>query len=196
MSIERRQRGLTLVELIMFMVIIGVAVVGVLQVLSLSARNSADPLRRKQALAIAEGLMEEVRLAKFTFCDPIDPNVETATSVADCTAGLAEQAGQEIGASTIRPYDNVSDYADRIKGFGFSVPYNADANNTSFTYTTYENGVALPPIVFTATVTITLDTLGSISVAGEVLRITVIVTYGTENIVLDSYRTRYAPNAI
>lgn len=71
MSTRRpRQRGVTLIELIVFIVIVSVAVVGVLQALRMSSANSADPLRRKQALMIAEGLMEEVQLAKFTYCDP------------------------------------------------------------------------------------------------------------------------------
>ena len=43
MSIKRRQRGLTMVELIIFIVIVGVAVVGILQVLTLNTRSSADP---------------------------------------------------------------------------------------------------------------------------------------------------------
>jgi MSHA pilin protein MshD len=51
---HRRQSGLTLVELVIFIVIVSIAVVGVLQVISLTTRHSVDPQTRKQALAIAE----------------------------------------------------------------------------------------------------------------------------------------------
>eukprot|EP01034_Spumella_vulgaris_P031805 gene31805-39287_t len=65
-----------MIELIIFIVIVGVAVVGILQVLTLNTRSSADPARRKQAMAIAEGLMEEVRQAAFTWCDFSDPHFD------------------------------------------------------------------------------------------------------------------------
>ena len=57
------QRGLSLIELIVFIVIVGVALVGVLSVLNWTAANSATPMVRKQVVAVAEGLMEEI-LAK------------------------------------------------------------------------------------------------------------------------------------
>ncbi len=65
----RRQRGVTLIELIVFIVIVSVGLAGVLASLNVSVRGSADPLQPKQALAIAEGLLEEVLLKNYT-----DPN--------------------------------------------------------------------------------------------------------------------------
>jgi MSHA pilin protein MshD len=56
------QRGISLIELIMFIVIISVAMVGILTVMNLVTRNSADPLVRKQALAVAEAMLEEIKL--------------------------------------------------------------------------------------------------------------------------------------
>lgn len=56
----RCQAGVTLVELILFMVIVSIAVVAVLQVFSLTATANADPLLRRQSLAIAQALIEEV----------------------------------------------------------------------------------------------------------------------------------------
>ena len=55
-----RQRGLTLIELIMFIVIVSVGLAGVLGVMNVTTRSSADPVVRKQALAIAEAMMDEV----------------------------------------------------------------------------------------------------------------------------------------
>ena len=56
-------------------------------------KASVDPLVRKQALAIAASLMEEIQLKGFTYCDPDDPNVYTATSTAGCTATFVEVIG-------------------------------------------------------------------------------------------------------
>lgn len=185
-EISTRQRGLTLIELVMFIVIVSVAVVGVLQVLNLTTRYSADPQLRKQALAIAEGLLEEVELARFTYCDPSDANAESATSTADCA--IKENLGPDAGET--RPFDNVNDY-----WLAVPVSYTTDAAGNSF------------PAGYAATVSIVPAALGPAGVLQiaayatpqnmNVLRITVSVTYDNNNsIVLDGYRTRYAPNAV
>ncbi|MBI4808360.1 MAG: pilus assembly protein MshD [Nitrosomonadales bacterium] len=56
------QRGISLIELIIFIVIVSVAVVGILLVMNQVTAHSADPLIRKQALAVAESMLEEIRL--------------------------------------------------------------------------------------------------------------------------------------
>jgi MSHA pilin protein MshD len=60
-----RQRGISLIELIMFIVIIGIAVTGLLGVMNKVMGHSADPLIHKQALAAAESLLEEIELQDF-----------------------------------------------------------------------------------------------------------------------------------
>jgi MSHA pilin protein MshD len=116
----RQQQGLTLIELVMFIVIVGVAAAGILQVLNMANKNSADPIRRKQAMLIAEAYMEEVQLASFTACDPADANASTATISAVGVAGdttrcananTVETWGPEAGNA--RPYDNINDYVPR-----------------------------------------------------------------------------------
>lgn len=62
-AISRCQRGLTLVELIVFIVIISVGLVGILAVMNITVRSSADPMLRKQAMTMAEAILDEV-LAK------------------------------------------------------------------------------------------------------------------------------------
>lgn len=192
MYIKSRQRGLTLVELIMFIVIVGIAVVSILQLFAVNGRRSADPMARKQAMAIAESLIEEVRLASFTYCDIADPNVTTASSPSACTT--PEVVGPELANNNSRPFDNVNDYVSQL--------------GTAQTYTTDVAGVAgvAFPAGYTATVTINADaTLGPVgaklasdgsSANMNVLRITVTVTYGSDSVVLETYRTRYAPNSV
>jgi MSHA pilin protein MshD len=174
---------LTLIELIMFIVIVGIAVAGVASVLRFTTTQSTDPVRRKQALLIAEAIIEEISLAQFTFCDPNSDNATTANSVAECT--IPEGFGPELGNS--RPYDNVNDYS------GTPSPFVGAGGKL-----TDVNGNALSLDGYTATLTIVPEDLGGI-VAGpnsnpEVLRITVVVSFDNGKTVrLDGYRTRYAP---
>lgn len=64
-ALNIRQLGVSLIELIMFIVIISIAVTGILLVMNKVTGHSADTLIRKQALAIAESLLEEVELQDF-----------------------------------------------------------------------------------------------------------------------------------
>ncbi|MGQ5525042.1 prepilin-type N-terminal cleavage/methylation domain-containing protein [Chitinimonas sp. PSY-7] len=63
---RHRAHGFTLLELLFFILIVGIAVAGVTQIYVVSAAASGDPLVRKQALSIAEGILEEVLLQPFT----------------------------------------------------------------------------------------------------------------------------------
>lgn len=199
-----RQRGLSLIELVMFMVIMGVAAVTVLQLLNMSTKASAEPVRRKQALLLAEALMEEVQQARFTFCDPSDANAATATSAAvgapgDTTkcATTVEAFGPENGEA--RPYNNVNDYVTSpgtAQQSFLSGGQLVDAAGQPM------GGTGTPLTGFTATVKMEPATLGPAGMAVtadttpanmEALHITIDVAYGSGNVTLDGYRTRYAP---
>jgi len=60
---RRRCRGLSLIEVAVFIFVVGVGVAGVISVLNFSVQHSADPFPVKQALSVAEGLLDEI-LAK------------------------------------------------------------------------------------------------------------------------------------
>lgn len=185
------ERGVSLVELIVFIVIVSTAVMGVLGVLGIATRSSADPMIQKQALAIAEALLEEIQLQPFTFCDPDDPSATGALSAAGCTGGaggandeggspLGPEAGEtRTGAAT--PFDNVSDYNGFAMGPGI----------TDIT------GAVIPGLDgYSAAVTVATQGLGAIAPANSLL-ITVTVTGpGNTTVVLQGYRLRYAPNAL
>ena len=57
--------GFSLVETIVFIVIVSVALAGVLSVMNLTTLRSADPLIRKQMIAIGESLLEEISQQNF-----------------------------------------------------------------------------------------------------------------------------------
>ncbi len=66
MSTSARQAGFTLVEMMIFVVVVGIGLAGVLLAINNSTARSADPLVRKQALAAAESLLEEILQQPFT----------------------------------------------------------------------------------------------------------------------------------
>ncbi|MBI5784240.1 MAG: prepilin-type N-terminal cleavage/methylation domain-containing protein [Rhodocyclales bacterium] len=84
MSIDsrRRARGMTLMELILSIVVIGVGLAGVLVAYNQAVVRSADPMVRKQMLAIAEEMMEEVTLKPFAV-QPVVPAAGCARATHD-----------------------------------------------------------------------------------------------------------------
>lgn len=186
-----RQRGITLVEQIVFIVVVSVGVLGVLSTMGPSLRFSADPQLRKQQLAIAESLLSEILHQPFTYCDPDDgnastaalsgttPNCDAVTNIQDgdgVTDLIAAPAGEtRFGGAPGSQYDNVSDYA------GYSQ-----------TGVTGLSGAAVSG--YTAQVAIARDGTAFSLPHSAVLRIDVTVAgNGAEPFTLTGYRFRYAP---
>lgn len=177
-----RQRGLSLIEVVIFIVVLGIGVAALAVIYNQLTLASVDPVVRKQAVAIANSLMEEVQLRPFTYCDPDDAAVFTAANPAAC--GTQENIGTEGPETRYGPtfFDNVSDY------HGFPMVGIQDITNSTITgladYSALvaiaDGGADFPLAV----------------PAAEALRITVTVT-GPANtqVVLQGYRLRYAPNS-
>lgn len=185
-SLRPRPAGLTLVEVIAFIVIVGIGLSGILSVLNVTLQRSADPIVQKQALTIADSLLEEITSKPFTWCDPDDPNVSTATSAAGCTTaqGLGPTTGETRYSST-NPYDNVGDY------HGFSMP--------SGIYSPADGTTLIPGLTqYSASVSISqVGTSFGLADNSAVLQISVTAQAlgsGLPSVTLTGYRFRYAPN--
>ncbi len=59
------QRGFTLLELIVFIIIISIGFVGILSVFNVTGLRSADPMQQKQMLTIAEAMLSEIMLKDY-----------------------------------------------------------------------------------------------------------------------------------
>jgi MSHA pilin protein MshD len=174
-----RARGLTLIELLLFIVVVGIALAAMLRVFVTATTASADPMIYRQQLAIAESLLREVQLMPITWCDPDDANVATAPDASGC-ATQAETPVAEGSETRYGPsyFDNVSDYA------GWSMSGIRDVTNT--------------PVAglggYGASIAVAAAALDSVA-AGEALKITVTVTAPDgKPLSLQGWRTRYAPN--
>jgi MSHA pilin protein MshD len=185
-EIRRHCTGISLIELVVFIVVVAIGIGGVVATYSQYTMSSVDPIVRKQALAVAESLLEEAALQPFTYCDPTDPAVYTATSAtaAQCPI-LLEAIGPEAGQTRTgaNPFNNVNDYN------GFAM---AGAGMTDIT------GAAVPSLAaYSASVSISASTgeLPNLLSNSDALRIVVTVTGPAGvSVVLQGYRLQYAPN--
>jgi MSHA pilin protein MshD len=178
----RRVRGTSLIEVIVFIVIVSVAAAAVLGSLQWSTRASPDPMIRKQMLAVAESILEEVLLQPYTWCDPTDANLATATSAGGC-ASLPEAPGPEPGEnrySTGSPFNNVNDYHDfRMTGIR-NVRNDAIRGLEDYSVEVQVRDATLS------------------TAAGDAAALRVVVTVAgpaNASLVLEGYRTRHAPNS-
>lgn len=74
-----RQRGISLIELIMFIVIVSIELAGILLGMNQITGHSADTLLRKQALTVAESKLEEIEAQPFS-------SIQTAVSSVNGTS--------------------------------------------------------------------------------------------------------------
>jgi MSHA pilin protein MshD len=195
------QGGATLIELVMFVIIVGVAVAGILAVYTNTVRSSADPMTRKQMLSIAEAMLEEAALMPFTYCDPDDVDAATAgaalVGAGNCNATVEGIGGEpgETRYSLVTPFDNVNDYA----GFDTAIAVPPGIRDISGTSISGLNG-------YSAQVAASAQALGPAggliaaldgNARPQVLLVTVTVTAPDgDQLSLSGYRTRYAPNAV
>lgn len=186
MCTRRAQAGLSLIEVVVFIVVLGIAFVGMLILFNRVTSASVDPLVRKQALAIAASLLEEVELQAFTYCDPDDAAVYSANNVGDCATpevGMGHEASET--RYTAPRFDNVNDYD------GFSM---AGAGILSADGQPIAGLTGYSVIVTVAN--ISPGELPSVADPNDALRITVAVSAPTGvNVSLQGYRLRYAPRS-
>lgn len=204
MFIERRGRreaGFSLIELIVFIVIVGVGLAGLLSVLNVTVMHSGDPMVRKQTLAIAEALMEEVMAQPFTYCDPSDANAATATSATvgpnGCAAtvqGLGPAMGETRPTTTgggPSTFNNVPDYA----GLATISPV-VDVSGTH-SYGGYSATITITPGDALGPAGATIAPNDATAANLNLLRIGVTVAGPSgDSLTLEGYRARHSPTAL
>lgn len=77
----QRLRGFTLIELIIFIVVVGAGMAGILSVMNTVVKSSADPMVRKQAAAAAESVLEEIM--QKAYVDPDGTSGESTRATMD-----------------------------------------------------------------------------------------------------------------
>lgn len=192
MSSRRYSHGFSLIEVVIFIVVVGIGLAVLTVLHTNTARGSVDPLIRKQALALATSLIEEIQLRGFTYCDPDDANVYTASSSGGCATAPGEALGVEAGEThnNRSTLDNVNDYYSSpdltMTGAGIK-----DIRGNSISATDL-NGYTLSVNI----ANIDAGELPLVSDPNDALRITVTASGPTGvSVTLKAYRLRYAPNS-
>ena len=161
---KRLHLGFTLIEVIIFIVVVGAGMAGILSVSTNVVKSSVDPIVRKQALAIADSIMEEILQKEF--CDP--GTVNRTTSPPTCGVQTVEAARADM--------NDVNDYN----------------NQTQTLFNSASAGgwpVALDGYVVSIAVVNDTTVVGTASVPAR--RVTVTVSRGTESVALVGYRGNY-----
>ena len=163
---SRYRHGFTLIELIVFILIVSVSVVGILLVMDTTVKSSADPVVRKQSLAMAEAILDEVLSREF----------------ANPVGGYAEAAPATCANRAL--YDDVDDYrcfdgtTDNKKIHDYRHRRHSDSHGTVCRCKDHLLDATAGAV------------LGAIPV-GQIKKITVTVTGGSETIQLSGYRANY-----
>jgi MSHA pilin protein MshD len=118
-----RQTGYSLLELVVFIVIVGVAVGAISLQFSQNVQHSHEPFLRQRALAVAGAYLDEIMDKRWNENTPIGGGcVDTASPT--CTGGPAPTGiGSEEGSRAL--YDDVDDY----NGLSDSPPQDSQGNN-------------------------------------------------------------------
>jgi MSHA pilin protein MshD len=101
---NHRERGATLIELIISIVVIAIAAGAVLGVLSGSVGRSADAMVLAQAVSIAEAYLEEISLKPFVDPDGVDGEaVRTDFDDVDDYDGLVDNGARDQFGTALPP---------------------------------------------------------------------------------------------
>jgi MSHA pilin protein MshD len=164
----RAQLGTTLVEVIIFILIVSIAVTAVVNTLSLAVRGSADPLLQRQTLAVAESLIQEIDSQPYAQKDPYNP-----TGPDD---SIGPEAGESRAGSPL-PFDNPNDYSGYSET-GIVAP----------------DGTAIAGLGgYSASVTASQQAVGNVPASDGLLVVVTATGPDGQPIRLTSFRAQYAP---
>jgi MSHA pilin protein MshD len=115
-------RGFTLIDVLVLIVMVGTLAGSLTVLFGRLAEQSAQAMRSRQLLGVAQMLLNEVRMMPFSFCDPQDARARLATGAFIGGTGCAstlDLPGAEPGETrtlAANRFDAISDYQ------GFAMP--------------------------------------------------------------------------
>ncbi len=93
-------RGVTLVELVVSIAVIGAALAGVMLVIVRNTSSSADPMLWHQATAVAEAYLEEILTKNFT-ADGVEASRDLYDDIMDYNTIVAESPPRDQNGNQI-----------------------------------------------------------------------------------------------
>lgn len=198
----RPSRGFTLIETVLFIVVVSVGLTGVALVFIQTAGSSHEPLLREKALTVAKATMDEVRSRRWDENTPVGGGcVETASG--SCTAYCASlDEAQCVASKCNLAAPNGCEPKGAVSGV---VPGPEEAGRGAFDDIDDYDGLNVSPPEddtgnplpgyskdYTVSVSVNqpVDPWNGIA-AGDVRRIVVTVNYDGGRITLSSYRVNF-----
>ena len=111
------QSGISLIELVIFILILAIALASITLVYISTIRNSADPLVRIKSIELAQLTLNEILLKKYDENTPVGSGcVEHAPTL--CASGVNAATnttfGADAGETNRTQYNDVDDYTDKL----------------------------------------------------------------------------------
>ena len=144
--ITQNSRGVTLIELVMAIVIIGIAFVGLMTAYVSVISRSADPWVTQQALSLANSLMEEISAKPFVDTPGANACPKTAAATRADFVKICDYDGYTIDPDSTA-WTDINNNDLQIARFTLSVSV---ANATPSTYGSVD---AADAVIITVTVT-------------------------------------------
>jgi MSHA pilin protein MshD len=194
----RTSRGFSLIELLVVIVVLGIAATSLMAASGRSSVQSAQMMREQQMLNVATALIDEVKGMPFTYCDPDrDGSWRTAGSSAACS--VPEAAGAESGQTRFgtapNKFNNVTDYN------GYTMPGTGcaslcDAGGTQIAAASQSLSGCDAAVAVTA---VGVGGIAANDASGRPQSVRIAVTVRCPGIpapvVLQAFRLRHAPNS-
>ena len=176
----KKAAGFSLLELLLYIVVVSVALAGLLSMYQQAVARSADAIASRQALEAGYELLEEIEAMPFTYCDVSDPAAATAASPAACSVaqGLSPGPGKSRG-SLSAPFNNVGDYGGYSQSGITDITGRAASGLAGYSMSVALSQPALPGVP-----------------SASVIRIDVTVSGPYSTQVITGYRVRHSPNAL
>lgn len=197
-SESQRQRGFTLIDVLVIIVLLGLVAGTTTTLFSQLAAQSAMTLKQRQLLAAATSLLDEVRAAPFTYCDGQDANVASAASSAGCATlvdGMGPEPGETRYSAGLTRFDSVTDYQGLVMpGAGCAGICDMAGNVLSVAGSPLQGcseRVNLAPLA--------MPGVAAVDAGGRAQSLRIVVTLscaGLADIVVEGVRLRHSPRAL
>ena len=200
---QKSQRGVTLIELVIFISIVSVALVSVLGIYLTSSRYSADPMIRIRTIELGQSFLEEVLLKSYDDNTPNGGGCVTYAADSRCVSTAAANPGlQAEGGENRTTFDDVDDYhnlsycgnnvasADATCTSACQPMLNASGTNIATEYAGF--GICVRVAFAGGEMNAVAPGTGTTVLANDAKRIDVIVTdHLNSRMVFSAYRTNF-----
>jgi len=111
-----KMTGVTLIEMVIFIVIVGIAVTAVMTVYINVGRTSADPMVRIRSIELGQSMLEEILLKAYDNSTPVGGGCVQFGSGSRCSSGPSATAQSATGfggdSEARATFNDVDDYHD------------------------------------------------------------------------------------